>query len=85
MREEQGRETERGRGRDLKLGTKVLTFVPSKVFRIMVAASRRTQIVGEGGDGGEGGEIGSGARRTSGDLYLAKVSELLNFPKKETK
>lgn len=39
------------RQRELKLGTKVLTFVPSKVFRIMVAAARRTGIerVGDGG------------------------------------
>lgn len=39
------------RQRELKLGTKVLTFVPSKVFRIMVAAARRTgkERVGDGG------------------------------------
>lgn len=38
--EEKEEEEEAERQRELKLGTKVLTFVPSKVFRIMVAARR---------------------------------------------
>lgn len=55
---------------ELKLGTKVLTFVPWKVFRIMAMAERKTK--------GKGGRN----RKESClcDLYLAKVSELLNFP-----
>lgn len=53
----------------LKLGTKVLTFVPSKVFRIMAIAERKAE-----------GKGGRHRERYFCDLYLTKVSELLNFP-----
>lgn len=53
----------------LKLGTKVLTFVPSKVFRIMAIAERKAE-----------GKGGRHRERYLCDLYLTKVSELLNFP-----
>lgn len=68
-RYEREREKERREQRELKLGTKVLTFVPSKVFQIMVVTARRDRR--------------RGWRREEDllcDLYLAKVSELLNFP-----
>lgn len=71
-RREREREGAKGGGqeqRELKLGTKVLTFVPSKVFRIMIVVARR-----------EGGGRRWRAKRILCDLYLAKVSELLNFP-----
>lgn len=39
--EREREEGERQEQRELKLGTKVLTFVPSKVFQIMVVTARR--------------------------------------------
>lgn len=40
-KEREREEGERQEQRELKLGTKVLTFVPSKVFQIMVVTARR--------------------------------------------